>query len=369
MTRTDERARGVDGHVAAGFEPVREAFEQVVAAQRGTGAAVAVWHDGRWVADLWGGRAEADRETPWRRDTLVMTYSVSKAFAAVCALVLADRGRLDLDAPVQRYWPELRAEATLRQLLSHQVGLVALARPAPSELLFDWHGLCALLASEVPRWPVGTAIGESALFYGHLVGEVVRRVDGRSLGAFLREEVCGPAGLDFAVGLRDAELARTADLTEVEGLREGLSAPGRPALLAQALLNPSGALDQTVVNSERWRRAEIPAVNGHGTARSVAGLYAALLQGEILSPALRDEAATAQARGVDAVMGGPARAWGLGFAVEDDGFGMGGSGGSLGWACTSARYAIGFVTGTMGEHDRSDSVENAFREVIGMPPL
>lgn len=359
----------VEGAVSEGFEPVRDAFEHVVAGQAGTGAAVAIWHDGRWVADLWGGRADEAGTRAWQRDTLVMTYSVSKAFTAVCALLLVDRGLLDLDAPVQRHWPELRAAATVRQLLSHQVGVVALADPAPAELLLDWQGLCARLAEEEPRWSVGTAIGESALFYGHLVGELVRRVDGRSLGTFLRDEVCRPAGLDFFVGLGDDELRRTADLTCMDVLVDQVNDPARPDLLRAALLNPPGALDADVVNSERWRRAEVPAVNGHGTARGITGLYARLLDGDVLSPALRAEAATAQARGIDKVMGGPARAWGLGFAVEEDGFGMGGSGGSLGWACTSARYAYGFVTGTMGGHDRSDVVENAFREVIGLPPL
>jgi CubicO group peptidase (beta-lactamase class C family) len=359
----------VDGRVASGFDPVREAFEQVVAAQAGTGAAAAIWHDGRWVVDLWGGHADSARSRPWERDSIAMAYSVSKAFTAVCALLLVDRGRIDLDEPVQRHWPELRADATVRQLLSHQVGLVTLDRTEPEELFYDWDAMCARLARQVPLWPAGTAIGESALFYGHLVGELVRRVDGRSVGTFLREEVCGPTGLDFFVGLRDAELPRAVDLTGVEVLRAGIEAPGRPALLAPALLNPPGALDAEVLNSERWRRAEVPAVGGQGTARGIAGLYAALLAGSILSPALRDEAATAQASGVDRVMGGVERAWGLGFAVQDDGYGMGGSGGSLGWASPEGRYAYGFVTGSLGGHDRSDLVENAFRDVIGLPPL
>jgi CubicO group peptidase (beta-lactamase class C family) len=298
-----------------------------------------------------------------------MTYSVSKAFSAVCALLLVDRGLIDLDEPVQRHWPELRAEATVRQLLSHQVGLVALDGPAPEELFYDWRAMCARLARQEPLWPAGTAIGESALFYGHLVGELVRRVGGRSLGAFLRDEVCRPAGLDFFVGLRGPELLRAVDLTGLDALRAGIESPDRPPLLALALLNPPGALDAEVVNSERWRRAEVPAVGGQGTARGVAGLYAALLEGRILSQELRDEAASPQATGVDRVMGGAERAWGLGFAVQDDGFGMGGSGGSLGWACPEGRYAYGFVTGTMGGHDRSDRVENAFRDVIGLPPL
>lgn len=369
MVMASGLGNAVNGSVAEGFESVRDAFRDVLEAQDGTGAAAAIWHDGRWVADLWGGWADAARTRAWARDSIVMPYSVTKAFAAMGALVLVDRGRLDLDDPVQRHWPELRAQATVRQLLSHQVGLVALAEPAPSGLLLDWDGLCERLAGEEPRWRSGTAIGESAQFYGHLVGELVLRVDGRSLGTFLRDEVCGPAGLDFSIGLDDEALARAVDLTGVATLADGLDAPDRPELLREALLNPPGALDPDVVNSDAFRRTEVPAINGHGTARAVAGLYAALLQGGIISPALRDEAATAQARGVDRVMGGPERAWGLGFAVDEEGFGMGGIGGSLGWASTRDGYAFAFLTGTMGDHDRADRVETAFRAVLGLPPL
>jgi CubicO group peptidase (beta-lactamase class C family) len=356
------------GLVAPGFEPVRAAFAEVVAAQPGTGAAVAAWSEGRWVVDLWGGWADARRTVPWARDTIVMPYSVTKPFAALTALVLVDRGLLDLDAPVQRHWPELRAAATLRQVLSHQTGLVALAEPAPTGLFLDWEAMCARLAREEPRWESGTAIGESALFHGHLVGELVRRVDGRTPGTFLREEVCGPLGLDFAVGLGDDELTRVADLTGLDSPEWAPDAPRWTPLLRQAMFNPPGALDPEVVNSARFRRVEVPAINGHGTARAVAGLYAALLQGQLLPPSLRDEAASPQACGIDRVMGGPERCWGLGFGVEDDGYGMGGTGGSVGWACTTGGYAYGFTTGTMGGHDRSDAVENALRDVLGLPP-
>ncbi|EWT03016.1 carboxylesterase [Intrasporangium oryzae NRRL B-24470] len=355
--------------MAEGFEPVREAFQQVVEAQSGTGAAVAAWHDGRWVVDLWGGWADAGRTRAWQPDSIVMPYSVTKAFTALCALVLVDRGRLDLDDPVQRHWPEFRAGATVRQLLSHQVGLVALADPASPDLLLDWDALCAQLAREEPLWQSGMAIGESALFYGHLVGELVRRIDGRTLGGFLRDEICAPNGLDFQVGLGEADLARAVDLTGVAHLADDLESPERPDLLRRALLNPPGALDPDTVNSAAFRRAEIPAINGHGTARGVAGLYAALLAGRIISPSLRDKSTSAQARGVDRVMGGAERAWGLGFAVDDAGYGMGGIGGSLGWACPQDGYAFAFVTGTMGGHDRADAVETAFREVLGLPPL
>ena len=359
----------VHGWVSPGFETVRDAFAEVVRGQSGTGAASAIWHDGRWVVDVWGGHADAARTRTWDRDSIVMPYSVSKPFVALAALTLVDRGLLDLDAPVQRHWPELRTEATPRQVLSHQVGLVALAEPAPASLLLDWTGLCGRLATEEPRWPSGAAIGESALFYGHLVGELVRRVDGRDVGTYLGAEVCGPADLDFAVGLTAGGLGRAVDLTGLDVLAEQIGDPSRPDLLREALLNPPGAIDAEVVNGSAFRRAQVPAINGHGTARAVAGLYAGLLEGQLVSPALRDEAARPQASGVDRVMGGEPRSWGLGFGVDADGFGMGGIGGSVGWASTVGRYAYAFVTGSMGTHDRSDAVENAFRGVIGLPPL
>ena len=246
----------------------------------------------------------------------------------------------------------------------------SLSPSLPRVALLDWTGLCGRLAAEEALWPSGTAIGESALFYGHLVGEIVRRVDGRDIGTYLREEVCGPADLDFAVGLTSGELGRVVDLT-------GLDASSRsrwptrvpPTCSRRALLNPPGAIDAEVVNGSAFRRAQIPAINGHGTARAVAGLYAGLLEGRADLPALRDEAAQPQASGVDRVMGGEPRSWGLGFGVDDDGFGMGGLGGSSGGACPEGGYAYAFVTGTMGTHERSDRVENAFRAVIGLPPL
>jgi CubicO group peptidase (beta-lactamase class C family) len=355
------------GYVRPGFEPVREVFAQVLAGQGGIGAAAAAWRDGEWVVDLWGGRASAAGPLPWRADSLVQPYSVSKPFAAVCALLLAGRGQLDLDAPVSRYWPEFRAAADVRQVLSHQAGVVALDQPVPTEAFYDWDWLCALLAAQEPAWVPGTAHGESALFYGHLVGELVRRADGRGLGRFLREEVCGPLGLDFHVGLGTAEQARAVELA---GLAEysGPRLAGMPELYRRAVSNPPGAFDPAVVHGPAWRAAEVPAVNGHGTARGAAGLYAALLGGRLLGPALLREATTAHCTGIDAVFGHD-NAWGLGFGVDSDGFGMGGSGGSYAGASLTGGYAFAFMTGLMGSHDRADQVENALRACLGVPPL
>ena len=359
---------GVGGRVEPRFEPVREAFAQTLAGPGGTGSAVAAWSDGAWLVDLWGGRADAAGTRRWQADSLVQPYSVAKPFAAVCALRLADRGQLDLDAPVQRYWPQFRAPASVRQLLSHQAGVVALDEPVPTEAFYRWDWLCRLLAAQEPEWEPGTAHGESALFYGHLAGELVRRVDGRGLGRFLRDEVCGPLALDFFVGLTAAEQACAVEVTGLDEYRRQREAAGMPQLYQRAVTNPPGAFDPAVVNGWAWRAAEVPAVNGHGTARGAAGLYAALLQGELLSPAVLDEATTAQCTGVDAVFGQDS-AWGLGFGVDPDGFGMGGSGGSYAGASTSGGYAFAFVTAAMGSHARATEVENAFRSCLGVPPL
>jgi CubicO group peptidase (beta-lactamase class C family) len=351
------------GTVDAAFESVREVFGDVLAAQTGTGAALAAWYDGRWVVDLWGGAADASATKRWQRDSIVQPYSVCKPFAAMCALPLVDRGLLELDAPVQRYWPEFTAQATVRHVLSHQAGVVALDAPAPTEVFYDWDALCALLAAQEPAWPPGTAHGEAALFYGHLVGEIVRRVDGRGLGTFLREELCGPAGLDFIVGLSAQDQRRAVDLTGLEHIE---SHPGD--LYRRATTNPPGNRDPDVVNSASWRAAEVPAINGHGTARGIAGLYAALMRGELLSPELFHEAVSPQATGIDRVFGHK-NTWGLGFGLDDDGFGMGGLGGSYAGASTRGGYAIAFVTGTMGTHDRVETLENALRGCIGLPSI
>jgi CubicO group peptidase (beta-lactamase class C family) len=358
----------VHGRVAPAFAGVRDVMADVLAGQPGTGASFAVWHGGEWVVDVWGGYADAGHTRPWRDDTLVMPYSVTKPFAAVCVLVLAERGLVGLDAPVQRYWPELRAPATVRDVLAHRAGLVVLDEPAPEEAFYDWDLLCSMLARQEPAWEPGTAQGESALFYGHLLGEVVRRVDGRSLGRFLREEVCGPHGLDFHVGLREAELARVADLTGFDAAFRAAQEQN-PALYRRGIANPPGARDPRVVNGERWRRAEIPAVNGHGTARAVAGFYVALARGRLVGPALLDELTTGRGPEPELVLGGEDREWGLGVALDPDGFGMGGVGGSFGWWSEAGQYAAAFLTGHIGDHERGDRLEDAVRDVLGLSPL
>ena len=198
----------VEGQVAAGFEPVREAFERCFAELGEEAASFAGYHHGELVADLRGGGFEAD--------SLVNTYSVGKALSAFCVLVLADRGEISIERPMASYWPEFaaagKAGTTVREMLAHRSGLVALREPLPPEALFDWELICARLAEEEPWFEPGTANGESILFYGHLCGELIRRVDGRTLGAFWREEVAEPWGIDFHFGLGEDEIARTLPL-------------------------------------------------------------------------------------------------------------------------------------------------------------
>ncbi|HET6652703.1 MAG TPA: serine hydrolase domain-containing protein [Nocardioides sp.] len=357
------------GSVAPGFEPVRELFADLVTPSPGTGSAFAAWHEGRWVVDLWGGYADAARTRPWRDDTLVMPYSVTKPFAAVCVALLADRGLVDLDAPMAAYWPALPGGATVRQVLTHTSGHVVLDEPQPVEAFYDWDLMCAALERQQPAWPPGTALGESALFYGHLLGQVVRAVDGRSLGGFLHDEVCAPLGLDFHVGVPEPDLDRVADVTGFgdefdRGKRE------RGGLMLEALSNPPGALDPDVVNGAAWRRAEVPAVNGHGTARAVAGLFAALGEGRLLSPAMLTEVTSVQADGHDRVVNETCQ-WGLGVAIEPaDGWGMGGVGGSFGWWSHAGQYAVAFLSGcVVSDRDRGGELENSVRAVLGMSPV
>jgi CubicO group peptidase (beta-lactamase class C family) len=356
-------APAVDGRCAPRFHLVGEAFADVVASGR-AGSALAIWHDGRMVVDLWGGRAGCGSGQRWARDTLVMPYSVSKPFAAVCALLLVQRGLLVLDAPARRYWPELTCDATVRQILDHTAGLVLLDEPAPTSAFFDWSELCARLARQRPAWVPGSAVGESALFYGHLVGELVRRIDGRSLGTFLRQEICRPAGLVVHVGLSAVDLPRVADLMATPRFPR----PGGGPLSAAAASNPPGAHDTDVVNSTPWRQAEIPAVNAHVTARAVAEFYALLAGGHVLHRDLVAEMTTVQAAGVDAVTGRDVR-WGLGVGVEPDGWGMGGIGGSLGMWSDEGGYAYGFVAAELDDHGRADRLENVLRSCLGLPPL
>ena len=362
------------GETTSAYAPVGEAFARCFDELGETGAAAAVYVDGRCVADLWGGVADLASQRPWSAQTLVNVYSVGKPFAALALLRLVDAGRVDLDAPVARYWPEFaqagKAAVPVRWLLTHQAGLLGLRAPLPAEALFDWPRLCAALAAEPPWWPPGTRCGEQALFFGHLVGEVVRRVGGASIGAAWRDGFATPWKLDVHLGLGDAELARCADVYATDAFHAAFSHRG----WREALANPPGAHDPAVVNGRAWRRAEIPAVNVHASARGVARCYGGLAAGGVLdgerrlSAALLDAAVATQFAGDDVLLGERVR-WGLGFRIDDDGFGMGGIGGSLAWGNRERRFGFAYVTHRLDTHERALRVFAAAARVAGFDPL
>lgn len=273
-----ERVALVQGHCDPRFAAVRTAFEANFRERGELGAAVAVTVGGETVVDLWGGWADAAHSRPWERDTLVNVWSTAKGPTALCAHILADRGLLDLDAPVAAYWPEFAAagkdQILVRHLLSHRAGLSGLREPHSLQQLCDWELTTQRLAAMEPWWAPGTQPGYHAFTYGFLVGEVVRRVSGLLPGAFLEREVTGPLGIDFAIGLPQKEAGRVAELVQppvaASSEQAAVFSQLAPAALA-ALTNPTVGAAQA--NSPEWRAAEIPAANGHGTARAVAALY------------------------------------------------------------------------------------------------
>ncbi|HET7721462.1 MAG TPA: serine hydrolase domain-containing protein, partial [Acidimicrobiales bacterium] len=273
---------------AEGFEPVRDAFAANFVDPGELGAAVAVVVDGRPVVDLWGGLADAHTERAWVRDTPVLVYSATKGPAATCALLLWERGLLDLDAPVAEVWPEFAAggkeAVTTRHLLTHQAGLPIFDEPITFAECHDPDLVAARLAAQTPHWAPGTAHGYHPLTWGWLVGEVVRRVSGRTVGTMVAEELAGPLGLDLWLGLppeREASVARLApgrfDLSGMSPDDPGLTfltaIMDTDSLTFKAFANPPGQLDVESFNAPELHQAGWPAAGGISTARALATLY------------------------------------------------------------------------------------------------
>jgi CubicO group peptidase (beta-lactamase class C family) len=361
------------------FAAVREVFAKGFESGAEIGASVCFVRDGETLVDLWGGHVDRERSRPWQRDTLVNTYSTTKGMTALCAHMCVERGLLDLDAPVARYWPEFEAggksRLPVRWLLSHQAGLAAPRRRISVAELFAWQPFVAALAEQEPWWEPGTRHGYHALTFGHLVGELVRRVTGRSLGTFFREEVAAPLGADYHIGF-GAELdVRTSDLygellpPQLEGSAPTLEGPlgdffrdmrNPDTLTGSAFGNPN--LGGGLVNTRAWRAAELPAVNGHGTARSLARIYGVLARGgaqdgvHLLERASIERAIEEQASGPDLVLGGMPMRFGLGFMLRQDfmplspsprAFGHPGAGGSIGMADPDAKVGFGYTMNKM----------------------
>lgn len=303
------------------FRAVADTFAANLDAGTDLGASVAMMVDGEPVVDLWGGWADPHRTRPWERDTIVNVWSTTKTMTALCALMLADRGQLDLHAPVAEYWPEFAANGKegveVRHLLGHTAGLSGWEEPVDESVLYDWRRATSLLAAQAPWWTPGSASGYHAVTQGYLVGEVIRRVDGRTVGTFLAEELAGPLGADFHIGLRPDDDHRVAELVPPPPLDRALG-DGASELALKTLANPRMRAEMTA--DESWRRAEIPAAGGHGNARSVARLQSVLACGgeldgrRFLSPEGCEVVFEEQSHGVDLVLGLPLR-FGMGYGL------------------------------------------------------
>jgi CubicO group peptidase (beta-lactamase class C family) len=317
------------------------------------GASVAVFVDGEPVVDVWGGFADADRTIPWQRDTITGVFSVTKTMTALCALILADRGELDLSAPVGRYWPEFvvagKDKVLVRHLLGHTSGLPDWNGPV--EELYDWPSATARLAAEAPQWEPGRAAGYHSLTQGFLAGEVMRRITGQSVGGFFAREVAGPLGADFHIGL-PAEHDHRVALAVPPPSRDEDYAAGAPAGSAPPAAGTAVRVRDG--NSVAWRRAQIPAASGFGNARSVALVQSVMACGgtvrglRLLSQAGCDRAREEQFDGVDRVLGMSVR-WGLGYGLFGSAYGWGGWGGSIVMIEPDDRMAVAYVTNQMRE--------------------
>ena len=384
----------IEGEVDKRFENVRRAFAENFEKRGELGAAVAMFIDGRPVVDLWGGYFDKAKNRTWNRDTLVNVYSTTKGLTATCAHRLIDQGRLDPDEAVSRYWPEFaqggKKDLPVRYLLSHRAGLPAIRKVLAEEALFDWDSMAAALAEQEPWWQPGTKHGYHALTIGWLVGEVIRRITGKGLGRYFREEIAEPLKLDCHIGLDAAHDSRVSDL-----LAAPPPGPDEPNLFAEAMKEPEGATAKAflnppvltkpnLVNTRSWRGAELGAANAHTTARSLARLYGSLARGgeidgyRIVRPEALERFYAEQSYGPDQVLMQMPTRFSMGFMLSQPdamfgphrkAFGHPGAGGSLGFADPQARVGFGYTMNQMANglliDARASALIDAFYAALG----
>lgn len=311
----------VHGHCDERFHAIRDALSDALACTEETGAAIAVDIDGELVVDMWGGYADAGRTKPWTQDTIVNVWSSTKTVTALAGLMLIDRGLITAGTPVAECWPEFGAngkqDIEFRHLLTHSSGLSGWEQPFAIEDSYDWEKSTAALAGQAPWWQPGTASGYHALTYGHLIGEVLRRITGMSLKEFVREEISGPLAADFQIGARREDAHRIAEIIPSD---EPMDLP-LEQLSETAIKTLMGAPPPVVANTDEWRAADIGAVNGHGNARSLARILSAISLGgtvngvKLLQPETVESIFEVHCDGPDVVLLGHPLRWGLGFGL------------------------------------------------------
>ena len=375
----------VQGYFDLQFQAVKEAFAAQFSDPQQRGAALCVQVAGETVLDIWAGEAGPDGAV-WQNDTLANLFSCSKTFTAVAVLQLVAQGKIDLDAPLAKYWPEFvgqdKAQLTVRQVLAHQAGLPALREVLPGPALYEWSTMVDALAAESPWWLPGSAHGYAPITYGWLLGELLRRVTGMEPGEAVVASTVRPLGLDFHIGLAESEFHRVAHISRMKG-HFGDAAAQRlfkvcstelESMTSLAFANPPAVL--TSSNRPEWRRMQQPAANGHGNARSLAGFFAALLDGRLLAPELLAELTREHCRGDDLTLLTPTR-FGLGcmldqpdvanatFGLGAQAFGHPGAGGSLGFADPERGVAFAYVTNSLGPYVLMDPRAQQLARVLG----
>lgn len=314
----------VFGFCDARFTRLRDILAANLASGADLGASVAVTLDGVPVVDLWGGWMDEAQTAPWTEHTITNVWSTTKTMTSLAALVLVERGELDVHAPVAKYWPEFaqngKGGVLVRHLMSHTSGLSAWAQPVTIDDLYDWEKSTAMLAAQPPWWTPGSASGYHAFNQGHLVGEVVRRITGKQLGRFFADEVAGPLGADFHIGLPAAHDSRVSNIVPPPPLPFDLDALGPDSVAYKTFTGP--APDPLMALTTAWRRADVGAANGHGNARAVARLQTLVANGgesygvRLLSPQTIDLIFQEQSNGPDLAIGIPVR-FGIGYALPD----------------------------------------------------
>jgi CubicO group peptidase (beta-lactamase class C family) len=304
------------------FDAVRRQLQQNVDSGEELGASIVLDLDGEIAVDIWGGYADSGRTRPWERDTITNVWSSTKTVTSLAALMLVDRGELDVDVPVARYWPEFAAagkqDVLVRHLLSHTSGVSGLDQPAVVEDLYDWDKSTSRFAAQAPWWEPGTASGYHALNFGHLIGEVLRRITGKTLKQFVAEEIAGPLGADFQIGAAESDWDRISSVIPPPPLPFDLEAMGMDSPAVKTFTGPWA--DASNANTAAWRQADIGAANGHGNARSVARILSVISRGgavdgiRLLRPETIELIFREQSNGVDLVLGVPFR-FGLGYGL------------------------------------------------------
>ena len=382
----------IEGGAEQGYGGVVDAFAANFEHHEEVGAAFSLYVDGEKVVDVWAGTSDVLEHSRWQEGTLQLVFSTTKGATAACAHVLAQRGELDIDAPVATYWPEFaqagKEAVTVRHLLCHQSGLPAVDRRVTLDEALGWEPVIRALEVQEPLWEPGTAHGYHALTYGWLVGEVVRRISGMSLGRFFAKEIAEPLGLEFWIGLPKEQQKRCSRLVTM-GTPSGEAAKAYemffgPDTLTGKALSLGGAFEGDVYNEPRLRAAEVPAANGVTNARSLARFYAALI-GEvdgvrILSKQQADLARETQTSGADRVLYAETT-FGLGYMTTGpfspyggpQCFGHAGAGGSLGFADPQNGFGFGYVMNKMQANlsgdPRTIGLTRAVYEAIGEPDL